>query len=305
MPLTCPNCGNARNFLVKTLQMHVVNLDDTPGRSLRREQARRDRGAVRRVRNGVELRRSGGSHPQGSAPHARRALALAAAFVLLEIITLRTDPFAHRRFDFLRSAGHPRHGFARHEAHELAAHRAFFRRHLRILWQDSSIDQTGRSYGTAPKLPSRSATPSREKHDALPPNTLCTRVFLTTSAVGFYRGCKVFRPRRSDASRVALETLVPHERAYRRSFADEVAIDFPSSRAAIEFFRRDHVEPEGPTQTAHAEIAISASQAGAGAMVSLDVSVPRTCACCGGRGEVWSEPCEPCDGSGQELHRSV
>ena len=28
MPLTCPNCGNDRNFLVKTLQMHVVRLDD-------------------------------------------------------------------------------------------------------------------------------------------------------------------------------------------------------------------------------------------------------------------------------------
>ena len=29
MPLTCPNCGNTRNFLVKTLQMHVVQLDDS------------------------------------------------------------------------------------------------------------------------------------------------------------------------------------------------------------------------------------------------------------------------------------
>ena len=28
MPLTCPNCGNDRNFLVKTLQMHVVQLRD-------------------------------------------------------------------------------------------------------------------------------------------------------------------------------------------------------------------------------------------------------------------------------------
>ena len=28
MALTCPNCGNARNFQVKTLQMHVVQLDD-------------------------------------------------------------------------------------------------------------------------------------------------------------------------------------------------------------------------------------------------------------------------------------
>ena len=29
MPLTCPNCGNDQNFLVKTLQMHVVQLRDT------------------------------------------------------------------------------------------------------------------------------------------------------------------------------------------------------------------------------------------------------------------------------------
>jgi hypothetical protein len=28
MPLTCPSCGNNRNFLVKTLQMHIVHLDD-------------------------------------------------------------------------------------------------------------------------------------------------------------------------------------------------------------------------------------------------------------------------------------
>lgn len=27
--LTCPTCGNDRNFLVKTLQMHVVHLDDS------------------------------------------------------------------------------------------------------------------------------------------------------------------------------------------------------------------------------------------------------------------------------------
>ena len=29
MPLTCPTCGNDRNFLVKTLQMHVVHLEDS------------------------------------------------------------------------------------------------------------------------------------------------------------------------------------------------------------------------------------------------------------------------------------
>ena len=29
MPFTCPSCGNNHNFLVKTLQMHVVRLDDS------------------------------------------------------------------------------------------------------------------------------------------------------------------------------------------------------------------------------------------------------------------------------------
>jgi hypothetical protein len=29
MGVTCPTCGNDRNFLVKTLQMHVVHLDDS------------------------------------------------------------------------------------------------------------------------------------------------------------------------------------------------------------------------------------------------------------------------------------
>ncbi|MBE3072316.1 MAG: hypothetical protein IMZ67_05015 [Acidobacteria bacterium] len=28
MALTCPTCGNVRNFLVKTLQMHVLHLED-------------------------------------------------------------------------------------------------------------------------------------------------------------------------------------------------------------------------------------------------------------------------------------
>jgi hypothetical protein len=29
MAMTCPSCGNARNFLVKTLQMHVVRIEDS------------------------------------------------------------------------------------------------------------------------------------------------------------------------------------------------------------------------------------------------------------------------------------
>ena len=29
MTLTCPSCGNAKNFLVKTVQMHVVHVADS------------------------------------------------------------------------------------------------------------------------------------------------------------------------------------------------------------------------------------------------------------------------------------
>ena len=29
MSLTCPSCGNDQNFLVKTLQMHILHLDDS------------------------------------------------------------------------------------------------------------------------------------------------------------------------------------------------------------------------------------------------------------------------------------
>ena len=29
MTLTCPSCGNAKNFLVKTLQVHVVHVADS------------------------------------------------------------------------------------------------------------------------------------------------------------------------------------------------------------------------------------------------------------------------------------
>mgnify|MGYP000538051901 CR=1 FL=1 len=112
----------------------------------------------------------------------------------------------------------------------------------------------------------------------------------------------MFRPHRFGSSRLALETLVPHERAYRRSLSDEVAIDFPSSQAAIELFRRDHGEPAGVDRATDAEVTISQCQAGTGAMVPLNVRVPRTCTDCGGRGEVWSEHCGHCDGQGQQLH---
>lgn len=29
MPMTCPSCGNTRTFLVKTLQTHVIHVQDS------------------------------------------------------------------------------------------------------------------------------------------------------------------------------------------------------------------------------------------------------------------------------------
>lgn len=109
--------------------------------------------------------------------------------------------------------------------------------------------------------------------------------------------------RRSGRSHLALETLVPTSRAYRRSFADEVAIDFPSSSAAIEFFRRDQMEAGDAPVATVTEVVVSACQAGTGAMMPLELTVVSTCPRCGGRGEVWNEPCHPCDGRGQDVHR--
>ena len=76
MTLTCPNCGNDRNFLVKTLQMHVVNVEGG-----RVEVSEESRPAVlevlRRVRVRAQVRRVRGYAPQRSPADDRRALARA------------------------------------------------------------------------------------------------------------------------------------------------------------------------------------------------------------------------------------
>jgi hypothetical protein len=83
----------------------------------------------------------------------------------------------------------------------------------------------------------------------------------------------------------------------RVCFADEVAIDFPSVRAAIDRMRRaflgDAAEP--PVRL---DIVLSRIEAHLGHDVRLQIPIRRTCAVCGGRGEVWSECCSACDGAG-------
>ena len=87
-------------------------------------------------------------------------------------------------------------------------------------------------------------------------------------------------------------------------FADEVAIDFPSVHSAVERMREGFVAAsfEDPKRRQlSAELHLSPREAFDGVTVPLDVPVRRLCRACGGRGEVWSDPCEPCDGTGDAI----
>lgn len=110
---------------------------------------------------------------------------------------------------------------------------------------------------------------------------------------------------RVDDSWVAVERHAATDREFGRTFADEVAIDFPAVGERVERMRHAFVEADGPRDRLLAEIHLSRRQAGAGAAVPLELAVRATCRCCGGRGEVWGEACEACGGSGDACHRQV
>jgi len=107
-------------------------------------------------------------------------------------------------------------------------------------------------------------------------------------------------PRRLHSFRAEIQALAPDDRAFRRSLTDEVAIDFPSAGAAVECLRRSALEPDSPPVVS-AEIVIDPVQAAAGARVPLAVALRHTCGGCGGRGEVWNEPCGVCKGEGHAV----
>src|SRR5918999_111890 len=85
--------------------------------------------------------------------------------------------------------------------------------------------------------------------------------------------------------------------------ADEVAIDFPSMRALLDRMRRAFFGGDPAASRYSAEICLTPREAFYGAAVPLDVPVSATCRACGGRGEVWADPCAPCDGSGSAVAR--
>jgi molecular chaperone DnaJ len=84
------------------------------------------------------------------------------------------------------------------------------------------------------------------------------------------------------------------------AFADEIDIDFPSVSSLVGRMRASFFgAAEGdPLST---EVCLTPRQADTGLRVPIDVSLLHTCPVCGGRGEVWLEPCGACSGSGAGL----
>lgn len=115
-----------------------------------------------------------------------------------------------------------------------------------------------------------------------------------------YGGDPVSGRWRLDPSRISVERP-SFDRALDRSFADEIAIDFPSVAPAVARMANAFLESDHTNDRLHADILLSRRQAGTGAGVELEVPVRSTCRGCGGRGEVWSETCATCCGSGHAL----
>lgn len=80
-------------------------------------------------------------------------------------------------------------------------------------------------------------------------------------------------------------------------FADEIAIDFPSVRPAVERMR-DAFLGERDGDLVRAEVSLSPREAMDGRVVPLQLPMRITCPHCGGRGETWTERCSLCGGSG-------
>jgi len=81
-------------------------------------------------------------------------------------------------------------------------------------------------------------------------------------------------------------------------FADETAIDFPSVDRLVRRVRDAFLGERSPADTLTTEVSLSRRDASSGLVVPLDVPLRGTCAGCGGRGEVWTEPCTLCLGTG-------
>ena len=89
---------------------------------------------------------------------------------------------------------------------------------------------------------------------------------------------------------------VPHD-----CFADEIAIDFPSVGHVVERIRDAFLGERPRAELLTTELHLSKREAFDGLVVPLEVPIRGTCPICGGRGESWTERCDPCCGTGESL----
>jgi hypothetical protein len=99
-----------------------------------------------------------------------------------------------------------------------------------------------------------------------------------------------------------------HARASEASadcFKDEIAIDFPSVGGLVDRVRDAFLgdDARDGAGTVMREVRLSNREARRGTIVPLELPIRGLCRCCGGRGEVWTEPCAACRGSGDSLVR--
>ena len=87
-------------------------------------------------------------------------------------------------------------------------------------------------------------------------------------------------------------------------FEDEIAIDFPSVVGLVDRARDAFLGDDGrDSGTVTREVRLSNREARRGTIVPLELPIRGLCCGCGGRGEVWTEPCVACCGSGHSLVR--
>ena len=114
------------------------------------------------------------------------------------------------------------------------------------------------------------------------------------------------RPKPDRHSSPLLWSEITTPRVTENCFADEVVIDFPSVDPAVERMRESFLDQQTERDVLSTELQLSTAEARHGLVIPLEVPMRRTCTMCGGRGEVWTEPCDACCGTGEALfHHQV